>query len=71
LRFFAKHRGERAVWLVRALTVIGMALRLCVLPLLAVFGSGDLRQRAAWYWGLLRAALTYPPLSATSSQDSQ
>ena len=57
LRYFRKHHGRGAVLAVRLLTVVGMSLRLLLLPLRTLARRGNAAGDFAWYWGLLRAAL--------------
>lgn len=58
LRYFRKHHGAAAVWQVRLIMIVGMALRLLALPVRAVLRpTGDWRADLAWYAGLLRAAI--------------
>ncbi len=57
LRYFRKHHGRGAVLAVRLLTVVGMSLRLLLLPLRALARQGNAASDFVWYWGLLRAAV--------------
>ena len=58
LRYFRKHHGPGAALAVRLLTIVGAALRLLTLPLLAVVRRGDLRADFDWNVGLLRGAMS-------------
>lgn len=57
LRYFRKHHGEGAVLAVRALMVMGMALRIVLLPARSLWRRRSMGSELAWYRGLLRGAL--------------
>jgi hypothetical protein len=61
LRYMRKYHDERAVLAVRALTVVGMILRLAALPVRTLFGRSNGRADLDWYVGLLRAAIAPAP----------
>lgn len=72
LRYFQKHHGAGAVLAVRVLMALGMASRIALLPLRALWRGRRMGPELSWYCGLLRGALapTAAPASTPGKVDN-